>query len=175
MAVDASLKKPFLMCAALFALGVAVGALPYARLLPRLLPALKLGMGAAEKIASSGGLEAALIIFLKNASVAILCLLLGRPTRGLFPGLVCFINGCVVGFIGAVLSGFARVAWWRYAAALLPHGVVELPAIFLACAVGTAALERRRKLSLAKYPLMMLAVAACIEVWVSALVADRMI
>lgn len=175
MGVKGLLNKSFFVWIALFAVGAAAGVLLYGVLLPHAVPLLKLGAKAAGQITGSGGVKAALFIFMKNALVVILCVLLGRPTRGLFPAAVCAINGGVLGFIGAVLAKLGHVAWWRYVAALLPHGVVELPAVFLACAIGVMALSAREKLSLMRYPLAMLVAAACIEVWVSAGIANKII
>lgn len=175
MGVKRFLNKSFFFWVFLFALGTAAGALLYKTLLPHAVPLLKLGAKTAGEINSSGGVKAAAFIFLKNALVVVLCVLLGRFTRGVFPAAVCFLNGGVLGFLGAVLANYGHVAWWRYAVALLPHGVVELPAVFLACAIGVAALNGREKLSLMKYPLAMLVAAACIEVWVSSAIANRII
>lgn len=81
----------------------------------------------------------------------------------------------VVGLVGAVLSEYGGIAWWKYVIALLPHGVIELAAVFLGCAIGAAALTMKEKLVLLKYPIVMLAVAACIETWISTAIANRII
>lgn len=159
----------------LFALGAVAGAFAYSMILPQMMPLLKLGARAAGEIGGSGSLKAVVFIFLKNALVVLLCVMLGRTTKGVFPAAVCFLNGGILGFLGAVLARYGNVAWWKYVIALSPHGVIELAAVFLGCAIGVAALTRREKLALLKYPLAMLAVAACIETWISTAIANRII
>lgn len=175
MEVKKLLDRSVFVWVFLFALGVAAGALLYRAFLPHMVPLLKLGARAAGEIGGSGGLKTVLFIFLKNALVVLLCVLLGRVTKGVFPALVCLLNGVILGFLGAILARYGHVAWWKYAVALLPHGVIELAAVFLGCAIGVTALTRKEKLVLLKYPLAMLAVAACVETWVSAAIANRII
>lgn len=159
----------------LFVLGTVAGAFAYRLILPQMMPLLKLGFKAAGELDSPGGLKMVVFIFLKNALVVLLCVLLGRATKGVFPAAVCFLNGGILGFLGAILARYGNVAWWKYVIALSPHGVIELAAVFLGCAIGMAALTRREKLALLKYPLAMLAVAACIETWISTLIANKII
>lgn len=175
MEVKKLLNRSVLVWVLLFALGAVAGAIAYSMILPWMMPLLKLGAKAAGELNSPGGLKTVLFIFLKNALVVLLCVLLGRTTRGIFPAAVCFINGGVLGFLGAVLARYGNVAWWKYVIALSPHGIIELAAVFLGCAIGMAALTRREKLILLKYPLAMLAIAACIETWISTAIANRII
>jgi len=156
--------------AGLFFLGVLVGAVCEAELLRWLMPAIRLGLGVGEKMSSGGvsSLSVFLLIFAKNLSVAALCIALARPSRGAVPALICACNGLVVGVLGAVLAsrGFPP---WSYAALLAPHGAVELPALFLSCALGMTsgggALSRLKQ----GLPVVakMFAAAAAIEVWVT--------
>lgn len=158
-----------------FALGAAAGVFACDEVLPHAVPVLKLGLGAAERLNGTGGPTTALFIFSKNILVVLLCVLLGGITRGIYPAFICLINGCVVGLVGAVLSEYGGIAWWKYVIALLPHGIIELAAVFLGCAIGAAALTMKEKLVLLKYPIAMLAVAACVETWISTAIANRII
>ncbi|MGE5405649.1 MAG: stage II sporulation protein M, partial [Candidatus Saccharibacteria bacterium] len=74
----------------------------------------------------------ALKLFEKNVIVVIVCVVLGRVTRGIIPGMICLYNGLMLGVVG-VISHLPLLA---VVAGILPHGIFELPAIFLACAIG---------------------------------------
>lgn len=161
-----SVRKGAVFCA-VFAFGVAAGMVFFEQILPILAPVVKMGISAAEHVATGvSSPVTALAIFAKNASVALLCVLTGKPTKGLFPATVCAINGVVIGFLGILLRD-AGFPLWKYAVLLSPHGMIELPAIFASCALGMATknvLERVRTLPL---PLAALAVASAVETWVS--------
>lgn len=137
----------------------------------------------AEAIAGGGGtgssapppLLFAAGIFAKNFIVAAFLMLAGRRSRGVFPAAVCFLNGVIVGSVGVTLCHSLGISPWRFAAALAPHGAVELPAVFLAAAIGMAPLAVKEKVRLAWLPAAMLAAAAVLETWVSPLVAARVL
>ncbi|WP_027719146.1 stage II sporulation protein M [Desulfovirgula thermocuniculi] len=162
-----------LLFAGLFAAGVAAGAAFEKALIHHLMPAIRFGLGVGEKMASGGASDFLmfLLVFAKNLSVAALCICLAKPTRGIVPAWVCLANGLVVGTLGALLAA-RGVPPWQYAVLLAPHGVVELPALFLACALGLTlgggVLVRLRR----GIPIVagMFAAAAALEVWVSPLV-----
>ena len=52
---------------------------------------------------------------------------------GIFPIVIAILNGYVLGFVGklAVEKGGISVLW-----SLLPHGIFELPAIFISLGIG---------------------------------------
>jgi len=138
-----------------------------------------------EPLASTGKLTILLflIIFINNAVKALgiifLGILLGLPTL-LFIGL----NGFILGGLGSALES---VNGWRYViASFVPHGVIEIPVILLAAALGLTVgmeslkwlvrRESRVKLQLSnglkvyvRWILPGLAVAAIIEVLVTPL------
>lgn len=162
--------------ALLFGIGLLAGYLLRENLAASLMPSISLGLGLGEKIMQSHGAQVlgTLLLFGKNSSVALLCAALGRPSRGFVPATVCVTNGVVVGFLAALLA-LAGVAVWRFALALAPHGVIEIPALILACAIGMAALPLKARLKQALVPIGMLFVAACVEAWVSPIVANQLI
>jgi stage II sporulation protein M len=122
-----------------------------------------------------------LIVFSNNAIKVLLLVLLGILV-GLPPLLFIAVNGFVLGGLGAALES---VMGWRYVlASFVPHGVIEIPLILLAAALGlTVGLESfkwlgrresRVKLQLSnglrvyvRWILPGLAVAAIIEVFVT--------
>ncbi len=75
----------------------------------------------------AGFAEIAFFIFWKNAVAALIAIGLG-PLGGIFPGWSALVNGVVV---GAVIAAEAGRSWL-----LVPHGIFELPAIFLAWGLG---------------------------------------
>jgi len=73
-----------------------------------------------------------LFIFLKNYIAAILCIFLGFAF-GIIPLISSFINGAVVGGLAAVLIRSEQAVKLFL---LIPHGLFELPAFFIACGTG---------------------------------------
>ncbi|MGB9887099.1 MAG: stage II sporulation protein M [Moorellales bacterium] len=117
----------------------------------------------------------AVLIFARNSVVAAVCLALGRPTRGLYPAAVCFVNGVLVGGAVKLFEGMG-VAWWKLGLVLVPHGVPELCALFAACTAGVAALSLRERFRRAvPGVLLVLAVAAAVEVSVSVSIRDWLV
>ena len=112
---------------ALFATGAAIGA--YA-------PAA--AAGAAEALTAlattlrgRGVLEIVGFIFLKNATAAAVAIVLG-VAGGLVPAAAALLNGIALGAVASAAAARGVAVW----ANLLPHGVFELPAIFIAWALG---------------------------------------
>jgi stage II sporulation protein M len=124
-----------------------------------------------------------LIIFINNAIKALGLVFLGI-LLGLPPLLFIGLNGFILGGFGSALES---VKGWRYViASLVPHGVIEIPMILLATALGLTIgmeslkwlvrRESRVKLQLSdclkvylRWILPGLAVAAIIEVFVTPL------
>jgi len=85
-----------------------------------------------SKTAGLTGINLILFIFANNASVAFEGLLFGI-VLGIFPLINSVSNGLVLGYVLAKvysLSGFSE--FWR----ILPHGIFELPAIFISLGLG---------------------------------------
>jgi len=138
-----------------------------------------------EPLESTGKLTILLflLIFINNAIKALGIIFLGI-LLGLPPLLFIVLNGFILGGLGAVLES---VNGWRYVmASFVPHGVIEIPVILLAAALGLTVgmeslkwlvrRESRVKLQLSnglkvyvRWILPGLAVAAIIEVLVTPL------
>jgi stage II sporulation protein M len=138
-----------------------------------------------EPLTSIGKLSIVLvlIIFINNAIKALGLVFLGI-LMGLPPLLFIGLNGFILGGLGSALES---VKGWGYVmASFLPHGVIEIPVILLATALGLTVgmeslkwlvrRESRIKLQLSdslkvylKWILPGLAVAAVIEVFVTPL------
>lgn len=77
-------------------------------------------------------------LFLNNLRVAIMSVLLGFIPFLALPYLIMAVNGAVIGGVfgaGATLSGGLPI-WKIIVFGILPHGIFELPALFLAAAIG---------------------------------------
>jgi stage II sporulation protein M len=72
-------------------------------------------------------------IFLNNAVKTLLAILLGT-VMGFVPGIFLLANGVALG-VAFSLSIQARGVWLSILA-ILPHGVLELPAVFLGTSIG---------------------------------------
>jgi stage II sporulation protein M len=75
------------------------------------------------------------LIFLNNFVKSVLAMVLGA-VAGLFPVYMLVANGMVMGFLLGRVADQGENVWLLVVRGLLPHGVLELSAIFLACAFG---------------------------------------
>lgn len=80
-----------------------------------------------------GPLEIMLTIFLNNAFVSLISLILGLAL-GILPVLFIFFNGYLVGVVSNVVADQKGLIYIFLA--LLPHGIVELPMVFLSAGIG---------------------------------------
>jgi stage II sporulation protein M len=73
-------------------------------------------------------------IFLNNAIKSILFIYLGA-FFGVFPLFVLLVNGMILGFVGSAVPENESLLLMTITG-ILPHGIIELPAIIIACAYG---------------------------------------
>jgi stage II sporulation protein M len=78
-------------------------------------------------------LQLAGAIFINNALKTVIVIIFG-PLLGLIPVLFLVINGATFGVL--IYSSIQSRGLWPSLLAILPHGVLELPAVFLAAAIG---------------------------------------
>lgn len=76
-----------------------------------------------------------LFIFLNNAVKAVLFVFMGA-FLGLMPIYVLLLNGGMLGYVLQTASGPDMPGWELFVKGILPHGIVELPALIVACAYG---------------------------------------
>lgn len=138
------LARAFVVATLLFGLGAAYGSWAWLHQDPwgvRALdpPARQLAEGLqqsnwpSENSNTLAAPELSAYVLTNNVQVAILAFVLGL-TWGLGTAVVLFYNGIIVGALGAAAArGGQAVLFWS---AILPHGVVELPAVWLAGACG---------------------------------------
>jgi stage II sporulation protein M len=135
------LIRSLILAAGIFFVSLVVGALIGGNTVEELMRQL----GAAlEPLASTGNLSVLLflIIFINNAvkalGLVLLGILLGLPSL-LFVG----VNGFILGGLGSALE--AAKGWTYVIASFVPHGVIEIPVILLAAALGlTVGMESLR-------------------------------
>lgn len=74
-------------------------------------------------------------IFLNNSIKAVVILFLGA-LFGVLPALFLFINGGVIGYLVHISAINGQDMFELIVKGLLPHGIIEIPAIIIACAFG---------------------------------------
>lgn len=75
------------------------------------------------------------LIAANNIFVSILAMALGI-IAGLFPLFMLVTNGMVLGYLFNGIAEEGHNVWLIVVKAILPHGIIELAAVFLACAFG---------------------------------------
>lgn len=89
----------------------------------------------AEKLASRPSLYRAAYIFMNNVRASLL-IALGGLVLGFIPPLILFANGMLIGLLGAELTAKGALTPLGFITSLAPHGIFELPAIWLAAMIG---------------------------------------
>lgn len=131
-------KKPFLVSLAVFFL---LSAGSYVLLGRYSEQAARIYQSFAQMVEDSGlvddaGNIRALDLFLNNLRAAGTGLLAGMVPFVFFPALVLLINAAVLGAVLAVSAGVGADVGSLILRGILPHGVFELPAVILGCALG---------------------------------------
>ena len=90
-----------------------------------------------EDVASSGIVQAdgsfdALALFANNLRAMVLCVLYGFIPFLYLPALALGVNAALLGMLASLMDG----RWLLLMAGILPHGIFELPALFLSLAAG---------------------------------------
>jgi stage II sporulation protein M len=84
------------------------------------------------RTAGLSGVNLILFIFINNLAVSFFCMFSG-VVFGIYPVLVSVVNGSVLGY---VFSKVLDVAGPLNLLAILPHGIFELPAVFISFGLG---------------------------------------
>ncbi len=74
-----------------------------------------------------------LFVVLNNSLTVFLVIVLGI-IFGIFPFLVLLSNGIILGIIAYFFK--TELSWSSFFVGTLPHGIIEIPAVILACAIG---------------------------------------
>jgi stage II sporulation protein M len=113
----------------LFIFGAIIGAIFQEELTPLINEVLK---DLLRKTAGLNTFEMVFFILQNNLQSAFVSILIGL-FLGIFPIVSDLTNGVILGYVLARASEVAGISsWWR----LLPHGIFELPAIFISFSLG---------------------------------------
>ncbi|OUM95088.1 MAG: hypothetical protein A9Z00_12690 [Thermobacillus sp. ZCTH02-B1] len=129
--------KPYLiMSAMLFFAGVIVGGTNESlhRFLHGQLAALA-EFGDLAQSAENPGLAFFLIIFLNNVIKSALVIYMGA-LLGIFPVFFLVVNGMILGYLYQFIGEQGENAALLFLKGVLPHGIIEIPAVLLAGAFG---------------------------------------
>jgi stage II sporulation protein M len=126
--------RPYLMTSlAMFALGLVIGLVIVYRI-PGLADHFANTLGEFVKMFSAmPRWKLAAAIFVNNSLKTLMAILLGTAL-GIVPGIFLLANGVALG-VALSLSLQAR-GLWLSVFSILPHGVLELPAVFLGTSIG---------------------------------------
>lgn len=130
-----ALKPHLVMATLLFAVGIAAGIVLQDTFSSILGTAFEELMREADYIRSIPTYQQALFIFGNNTRVAVISGIWAvfPPALGiLWPVVVMGMNGTVIG----IAPAFFDMGWSDFVLAILPHGILEIPALILASAVG---------------------------------------
>ena len=111
----------------------------------------------------------------KNGLVGLLCVLTGRITWGAYPFLVIMVNSVLLGCMALLLNDVQGVSVLSFFAGIAPHGIVEIFAICLSCALGMRPGKMREKLVMFAKPFGLLLIAAAIGTFISPLIIARVL
>lgn len=86
-----------------------------------------------QPIPEMSSLQQFIFVVLNNSLILTFCLLLG-VIFGIFPFLVLFSHGSVLG----ILASFSaqNLSWAEFFIVIMPHGIIEIPVLILAGAIG---------------------------------------
>jgi|LGOV01.1.fsa_nt_gb stage II sporulation protein M len=88
-----------------------------------------------KDILDQSGMGLVISIFLNNISASVMIILLGFIPFFYFPIFSMFSNGMIIGVMGAVFQ-LKDIGLMPFAIGVLPHGVVEIPALVLSVVLG---------------------------------------
>lgn len=126
----ASVKAALTFTVVLFALSTAAGFAASPRVAEGISGELAQALA---PLLRQGPLILILLIFLNNAIKSLMAILLGF-LLGLPPALLVVVNGFLLGVVTRQAAG--EVGYAAVLASLIPHGVLEIPAVLLSSAMG---------------------------------------
>ncbi|MCK5595565.1 stage II sporulation protein M [bacterium] len=88
-----------------------------------------------DKFKDAHGINLLLKIFFHNLFAVVIAITLGF-IFGIFPIISALTNGFIIGLLLATLNDSAIISPAKFVLALIPHGIFEIPALFLSFALG---------------------------------------
>jgi uncharacterized membrane protein SpoIIM required for sporulation len=137
-----------------------------------------------------GGIELSATFFLVQNTPPFLAAILGALTLGLVTVIIMVFNGILVGNLAVVVG--LEIGFGPIVALLVPHGIFELPALFIASGIGFRLLHRAlqriagtrdalftraylsRTTVLAVFGWLLLALAAFVEAYLTIVIAEAL-
>lgn len=89
--------------------------------------------------------------------------------------MVIMVNSVLLGCMALLLNDVQGVSVLSFFAGIAPHGIVEIFAICLSCALGMRPGKMREKLVMFAKPFGLLLIAAAIETFISPLIIARVL
>lgn len=133
----AGIRKSLLLAGLLFIIGIVAGWFGTGSLERLLMQQIEGLGGISQQLRNSSNpkLSFLVFIFLNNSIKGVLIIFLGA-LFGILPAVFLLINGGVIGYLvhASLLQGRNIVE--LIVKGLLPHGIIEIPAIIIACAFG---------------------------------------
>lgn len=84
--------------------------------------------------------EITVVTLFVNNSIVFVLAIIGLLSFGLLTGLILVVNGLIVGYVLVPVASESGIAF--VLAGIVPHGILELPALFVAAAVAFRLLHR---------------------------------
>lgn len=132
-----TIRKAILLSTLLFVIGAVVGWVATSsleQLLRQQLEGLSEISGSLKE-SSNPQWSFFVFIFLNNSIKGVLIIFLGA-LFGILPAIFLFINGAVIGYLIHLSALQGQAIFELIVKGLLPHGIIEIPAIIIACAFG---------------------------------------
>lgn len=135
----AAIKLPLMISAVLFALGIAVGWIGSGPIQDIIVKEIQ-GLGEmSQSLRQSDHPELSFFIFIfLNNSIKSILVLFSGILFGIIPIVFLAINGMVLGFLLSVVESSGGDLVELIFKGLLPHGIIEIPVIIIACGYGLA-------------------------------------
>lgn len=132
-----SIRGAILWSFVLFATGIGIGWISTGALEDVLLGQIRGLREASEQLEQGGNVQwnFFLFIFFNNAIKSVLVIYAGI-FFGILPVVFLLINGMVIGFLVNVTTSNGASLFDIVVKGLLPHGIIEIPVIIIACAFG---------------------------------------
>lgn len=130
-------KKAMWLSLALFIGGILIGSVNSEAIRMMVLPSLEQLQGVSNQLSNSSNPELSFFtfIFLNNAIKSLLMIFLGA-LFGIVPIIFLVMNGMVLGFLVTAAAAQGQNMVDLIVRGLLPHGIIEIPAIIIAAGFG---------------------------------------
>ncbi|MFF3924787.1 stage II sporulation protein M [Paenibacillus lactis] len=133
-----TIRKALILSAVLFAGGIAIGW--GSEEFEQLLLSQLQGLGEmSQELRKSDNPEWSFFVFIfLNNSIKSVLVMLSGILLGVIPFIFLLVNGMVIGFLLKIVQASGESLFDLIVKGLLPHGIIEIPVIVIACGYGLA-------------------------------------